>query len=86
MRRENDHLRFGMLALDLIEHLQAFGIGQLQIEQDNGGRIASQRSQPMRSRRGSLSCVTVPVQQRFERQQRWDAHRRLTRMRRFSVS
>ena len=38
----------GCSRFDLFEHLQTIGIGKLQIEQDNGWRIASQRSQSVR--------------------------------------
>ena len=61
VRRQNDDLRVGMLALDLFEHFQAIRIGQLQIEQDNGRRIASQRSQSVRGGGGRLGLITVPL-------------------------
>ena len=44
VRRQNDHLRFRMFALDLFEHLQAIGVGQLQIEEDDRGRIALEQT------------------------------------------
>ena len=69
MRRQNDDLRFGMLVLDLVEHFQTFGIGKLQIEQDNGRRIILQRSQPVRGGGRGLDLITVAFQQRLERQQ-----------------
>ena len=39
VRRQNNHLCFGQLLLDPIEHFQSVGVRQLQVQQDERWRI-----------------------------------------------
>jgi len=66
---QNDDLRIWPLGLDLVEHLQSFGVRQLQIEKNERGRFVFQRVQSSSSSAGGLGFESVPAQQRFEREQ-----------------
>ena len=69
VRGENDHLGFRMLALDLLEHFQAVRVGQLQIEENDRGRVALEKAQPGGRRRRRFRLITVTAEQRLQGEQ-----------------
>ena len=69
VRGDDDDLCIREIGLDLVEHLQAVGVRQLQVEQHNIGRAVLQDFESLRSRARGFDVVAVALQERFEREQ-----------------
>ena len=61
VRGQNDDLGVGMLGLDLLEHVEAVRIGQLQVEQDKSGRFALEQAHPGGGIGRHVGLITVPA-------------------------
>ena len=61
MRGQDDHLRLGMVGLDLLEHVQPIGVRQLEIEQHERGRLCLEQPQAGGRVGRGLGMITVPT-------------------------
>ena len=64
---DHQHHRPGIGATDLLQHLQAGGIGQAQVEDNQVERLALQQGQPFRRAEGGRHPVIRRLQQALER-------------------